>query len=369
MSGTPPDAQVTGVEKLGILFGVVSNIVALTLLIINLLDVGTYNIFVGTGAAIGTGITGIGTAAGTACVRCTGSITGIACPVRTTSADKKINAIFLSLIKMATEQKFALLIGINYIGTENELKGCINDVDDVRQLLITHAGYPSGNILTLTDLTSIKPTTAVIRAGLTWLLSGQSADKFNPGIINMPKMALGTKLFYHYSGHGIQIPDRNKDERDGLDEVMLPLDFKTSGGISDDELRANFLAKIPAGVKLSGLQDCCHSGTAFDMAWISKMEKNKTMSIVRDGTYTDLLGDIRILSACADNQKATDMPIGGRSRGLLSASFITTYKKDIRSKELLPLVQAQMIANGITDQTPQLCFSNIEAVTLNGTFL
>ena len=37
--------------------------------------------------------------------------------------------------------KFALLIGINYKGTSNELNGCINDVMNMRDVLIKHFGY------------------------------------------------------------------------------------------------------------------------------------------------------------------------------------------------------------------------------------
>ena len=45
----------------------------------------------------------------------------------------------------------AVLVGINYIGTSNQLQGCINDVYRVADILRTVYKFPSGNITILTD--------------------------------------------------------------------------------------------------------------------------------------------------------------------------------------------------------------------------
>ncbi len=47
--------------------------------------------------------------------------------------------------------KFALLVGINYIGTPNELSGCINDVIMVRKYLIEKRGYLDSNIVMMRE--------------------------------------------------------------------------------------------------------------------------------------------------------------------------------------------------------------------------
>jgi hypothetical protein len=46
--------------------------------------------------------------------------------------------------------KRALLIGINYTGTENELSGPINDVNGMSFLLTQKYGFPKECILTMT---------------------------------------------------------------------------------------------------------------------------------------------------------------------------------------------------------------------------
>jgi hypothetical protein len=43
--------------------------------------------------------------------------------------------------------KRALLVGINYIGTENALNGCINDVENMCDVLKSEFGYNENDIL------------------------------------------------------------------------------------------------------------------------------------------------------------------------------------------------------------------------------
>jgi hypothetical protein len=52
----------------------------------------------------------------------------------------KIQNLVISLPQV-TNKKNALLIGINYIGTSNELSGCINDVDAMEKMLIKTGSY------------------------------------------------------------------------------------------------------------------------------------------------------------------------------------------------------------------------------------
>jgi uncharacterized caspase-like protein len=45
-------------------------------------------------------------------------------------------------------------------------------------------------------------------------------------------------LFFHFSGHGAQVPDLDGDEVDGFDEIIFPVDHKTQGYILDDLLHS-----------------------------------------------------------------------------------------------------------------------------------
>jgi hypothetical protein len=72
------------------------------------------------------------------------------------------------------KNKNALIIGINYIGTENQLEGCINDANSISSLLTTN-GFQ--NIKLLTDNTSEKPTkTNIINEFTNLLVNANSGD-------------------------------------------------------------------------------------------------------------------------------------------------------------------------------------------------
>lgn len=150
----------------------------------------------------------------------------------------------------------ALLIGINYTSkSQGKLRGCINDVEHMQELLKTT--YDCKTFRVLTDhagaSSSKLPTADNIREGIRWLLNG---------------VKKGDKLWIHYSGHGTQVPDDSGDEADGLDESLVPLDFTgndQSTWITDDELRGILFNQVPDGVSLTAVFDCCHSGTLSDL--------------------------------------------------------------------------------------------------------
>lgn len=135
----------------------------------------------------------------------------------------------------------ALLVGINsYAGSP--LRGCVNDVMDMRDLLAAK-GFQPANTRILTDQ---KATAQAMREGLSWLVTGAQS---------------GDILVFHYSGHGSQVPDRNGDEADHLDECIIPVDYNwTDKIIRDDELAVVF-GKVPQVADCYVVLDSCHSGT------------------------------------------------------------------------------------------------------------
>eukprot|EP00903_Cladosiphon_okamuranus_P012835 g11994.t1 len=150
----------------------------------------------------------------------------------------------------------ALLIGINYVGTSAELRGCHNDVEQMREYITEH-GYPAAgpNVKIVADDGKHEtPTKANILRAIKWLVEGAKA---------------GDSLFMHYSGHGGSLRDSsiNGDEEDKKDETMIPIDHKRSGHIRDDQLLAELVLPLPEGVVLSVVMDCCHSGSILDLPY------------------------------------------------------------------------------------------------------
>lgn len=79
----------------------------------------------------------------------------------------------------------------------------------------------------------------------------------------------GDSLVFQYAGHGTQVEDLDGDEAagdtPGLDEAICPIDFADGHFLIDDDI-AEQVALLPAGVQLSFLLDCCHSGTGTRFA-------------------------------------------------------------------------------------------------------
>jgi hypothetical protein len=112
-----------------------------------------------------------------------------------------------------------LLIGINYIGSKNQLNGCINDVLNISSFLTGH-GFGYDDMVILRDdnppQQSMIPTKANMLRAMHWLV-----DDARPN----------DSLFFHYSGHGGQMVDFNSPQDDIYDETIYPLDFQKTGPI------------------------------------------------------------------------------------------------------------------------------------------
>jgi len=155
-------------------------------------------------------------------------------------------------------RKRALFIGINYFGMAVQLKGPINDIHNMKNFLIKRFNWKETpeTMLILTDDQndpSKIPTRANMIAGMKWLVNGASN---------------GDVLFFHYSGHGGQVEDKDGDEESGYDETILPVDYAKAGVIIDDELNEILVQTLPIGVKLIAIFDSCHSGTAMDLPYV-----------------------------------------------------------------------------------------------------
>lgn len=244
--------------------------------------------------------------------------------------------------------KRAVLIGINYIGTQNELAGCINDIDKIEKLLRESFGYT--DITRLTDLTETKPTKANILAALAAMIA---------------KSRLGDEIVFYYSGHGTATCDTNKDELDGQDEALCAVD----GFILDDELFP-IIAKTKA--KLYMFIDACHSGTMVDLEYNWRpvpVAKHFIMSLESKITNAPVI----MFSGCLDPQTSTDASFK-RTDNEYEANGAFTYclleliaeNKGYRNREIISKIHEKLIQKRF-QQIPQLSCSRIN--DFNSVFL
>ncbi|KAI9455873.1 caspase domain-containing protein [Boletus coccyginus] len=212
-----------------------------------------------------------------------------------------------------TGRKKALCIGINYIGQKRELRGCVNDIKNVRRFLTRQWGFKDGDIVMLMDQTTNPrqmPTRKNMIDACKWLVKDARPHD---------------SLFFHYSGHGGQIPDTNGDETSGFDEVIYPVDYKTAGIIVDDELHQILVKPLPQGCRLTAIFDSCHSGTTLDLPFVyhhnGRLTENHIPARMRPQKMSS--ADVISFAACRDDQKSAGTVQGGVAVGAMSYAFVT----------------------------------------------
>ena len=235
--------------------------------------------------------------------------------------------------------KRAVLIGINkYLIAGADLRGCVNDVTDLRSVLTEFGGFKTSGITMLTDHAATK------KAMMAEIQKLVKASK------------KGDVALLHYSGHGSNVPDDedNRDEADGRDEILCPSDLNWDDTMRDDWLRKTF-DDLPDGVTLTVIMDCCHSGSntraiqppdapikerflpsPWDIARAesrrspakkvtsglrgSKRAKRSVNDIV-DANIPEVL-----ITGCRDTQTSADAFINGRYNGALTFGLVEAIR-------------------------------------------
>ncbi|GFH57094.1 metacaspase [Chaetoceros tenuissimus] len=154
--------------------------------------------------------------------------------------------------------KRAVMVGINYIGQDGELRGCHNDVLNMKEYLMDVHGFEESNMnILLDDGVHTDPTKDNIMTAFREIVQ-QSEE--------------GDVVYIHYSGHGASVRDDDGDEADGMDETLVPVDYNKSGLIRDDDLLTTLVVPMKKGVFVTAIMDCCHSGTILDLPFNFKAD-------------------------------------------------------------------------------------------------
>ncbi|CAG8794563.1 17539_t:CDS:2, partial [Gigaspora margarita] len=217
------------------------------------------------------------------------------------------------VLSNCTGRKKALLIGINYSKTKFELRGCINDVLNVKKFLIELYGFREADMLILTD-DQTDPTRIPYRgnmiAAMQWLVQDARPND---------------------SGHGGQVEDLDGDEDDGFDETILPLDYEKNGQIIDDEMHAIMVKPLLPGVRLTAIFDSCHSGTALDLPYIySTQGIIKEHNLLSEGGNTIMNAGMSYLRGDVNAIKTSLMSFGKRA---MSGNKIAEKNKAEKSSQ------------------------------------
>ena len=254
----------------------------------------------------------------------------------------------------------ALLVGINqYPDPRNELRGCINDINDMFNFITQiNPVYQKEQVRTLTNRQANKKG---IVENLNWLLSDLQA---------------GDQILFHYSGHGAQMPTEHPAlEKDGHDEIICPYDFDwTAGTTLRDKEFAEIFKAIPNGVHFVWISDSCHAEDLSRDPIVAPMPlsnndyPNRYRFINRPANLMSTVSSMSfneasinkplngaLLSACASDQLSADAYIDNRYNGAFTHYLLKNLKvhaKQLPMNELIQLVNKDLAKNGY-DQVPK----------------
>lgn len=273
--------------------------------------------------------------------------------------------------------KKALLVGINKYA-QSPLRGCVNDVVVIHQILTKQFGFKHEDIKILTDHEATKKN---IIDHIKWLTQGVSS---------------GDSIVFHYSGHGAQVSVDDwtaTNETDGLDEILCDVNLDWTNPLRDHEIGAYF-KRVPKDCTTLVIMDCCHSGTSLRGCFgkdklkteddyvsrsisppISNILSNPSLIINDDLSFdfpdpkqddrafvskflVDVIeqGDAILLAGCAEQQTSADAWIDNRYQGAMTYALAYTLNKhnyDVTYKQLITEVNKYMRRFKF-NQVPQL---------------
>ena len=246
----------------------------------------------------------------------------------------------------------AILIGINeYPNAINNLRGCINDVDNWDNLLTHKYNYSCIRIL------NHMATKDYVEENLEEMVS--EAEEYD-------------NLVLQYSGHGTQIPCHNNDEADGKSEAICLYDDY----LIDDEIE-KILSKLKPNINLTIISDSCFSGNLTrDFQQIHEIDysraKNcqphklpvihsvkKQKKMFKGFDDQEQMNHI-LLSGCRENETSADGCFNGIYEGAFShyAMEVLKNNKNLTVGEFYEMLRVYL-PNSLYYQHPQLECSSI----------
>ena len=238
-----------------------------------------------------------------------------------------------------------LLVGIDDY-SKKPLRGCVNDIDAVQQILIERAKVPKERILRLaspqnqaahsTEVSAQPATLANLRAAFAALAK---------------RAQEGDRVFIYYSGHGTRVEFARQDGRRFHREALVPIDFDIGGAealLYDHELN-QLLGDITARTRsVTFVLDCCHSaGVMRDPGLLTSrvLDAHADLGLTapaadpeiggwRGGGLARTIDDCHVVSACLNHELAKEgLGEDGKTHGLFTSAF-TQALEQISDAEL-----------------------------------
>jgi hypothetical protein len=234
-------------------------------------------------------------------------------------------AVFLGLLALsilagperaAAAGRKALLIGINEYMAVPDLRGALNDIELIRDVLVTRFGFAAEDIEVLTNEQATRDNMLAAFERL--------AERTQPGD------------FVYCTIRAAHRARRDGDEQgDERDETLIPHDARTGQvrDITDDEL-ARALAKLDDASVVIVL-DSCHSGTATRGAFVQPRavppDTRRAVTAVATRAVVPLVRRTTLTGAASTRARRT---VDGRPHGLFTTLTERSRMRRRRSRRV-----------------------------------
>lgn len=255
-------------------------------------------------------------------------------------------------------EKLALLVGIDEYKYVGNLRGAVNDVDNMFTLLKENFAFPEGHIKVLKN-------GEATRKGILTAMKEDVIDRAKGDTI----------VVFHYAGHGSRLrePPDDSEEPDGYDETLVPHDSgrapRPNLDITDDEIRSFLEAISEITPNVTFVFDSCHSGSGARGAGLVR-------SVVDDDRPTPKRDDLpfalargvggedelaaagskwTLIAGCRADQVSRELTINGESYGAMSWFFADSIRKagpKATYVDIMDTVETEVSSR--YDQNPQL---------------
>jgi hypothetical protein len=269
----------------------------------------------------------------------------------------------------AAPNKLALLVGIDkykYPNIVSPLAGAVNDVEDMKALLIGKYEFPPENILVLKNEQATHA--GIITAIQTHLIAKAQKDDI---------------VVMHYSGHGSQMKDVTGKKISNMDETIVPFDSRDPQGkvfdISGTELHSLLRSLSAKTRNITFILDSCHSGTLVRGARARGVPDDARtpppLPAIQAGERglhevdTEPVPPFALIAAATSKELAFEHIGGGREHGALTW-FLTQQLRNAKPRSTWRDVMDVVISNvnaNYPAQHPQLEGAQSDSQIFGGT--
>ena len=221
--------------------------------------------------------------------------------------------------KYPVQKSKTLLIGINYLDSENKSSKNINDAFKLKQFLLDRQYFDKNDITVMCDTANKNDKTFTSRKNI--------MDQLNE-LLNFARKFYRTTLFVAFSGR--MINTGNKDS---------PLALLTSDGvITKDDIFNNFLAQLPYSTEIFMLFDTNQINPFFELKYRYNCDEKNTYNVIDQSVQLGCNGIV--LNGCRHNDYLINL-LGVSDKdeiqddGALIYAFLAIYNERISIRNLI----------------------------------